>query len=111
MAGSRLPVVVAHGEGRVDYRTPGDEAALTTGRALALRYLDHYGQPTERYPQNPNGSPGGATGFTSPDGRVTILMPHPERLFRSVQWSWRPDGWGEDAPWMRFFRNARRWIG
>jgi phosphoribosylformylglycinamidine synthase len=131
MAGSRLPIVVAHGEGRVAYRTPGDEAAVLAARTLALRYVDNRGRPAERYPANPNGSPAGATGFTTTDGRATILMPHPERLFRTAQWSWHPDGtWGhspsskgkrgvspfadglgEDAPWLRLFRNARRWVG
>ncbi|MDR3352847.1 MAG: phosphoribosylformylglycinamidine synthase [Zoogloeaceae bacterium] len=101
MAGSILPIVVSHGEGRVE---GGDSLA-------ALRYVDHAGEPTERYPQNPNGSPGGQTGFTTPDGRFTIMMPHPERVFRSAQMSWHPESWGEDSPWMRMFRNARRWTG
>ncbi len=111
MTGSRLPVVVAHGEGRVEYRDPDHAAAAGTGGLLALRYVDGRGRPAERYPENPNGSAGGATGFTTADGRFTILMPHPERLFRAPQWSWHPDGWGEDSPWMRFFRNARVWVG
>ena len=111
MAGSRLPVVVAHGEGRVEPRDAAHAAAVGTGGLLALRYVNGRGRPAERYPENPNGSPGGATGFTTPDGRFTILMPHPERLFRTPQWSWHPDGWGEDSPWMRFFRNARTWVG
>jgi phosphoribosylformylglycinamidine synthase len=111
MAGSRLPVVVAHGEGRVEYRDPGHAPAVDAGGLLALRYVDGRGRPAGRYPENPNGSAGGATGFTTADGRFTILMPHPERLFRTVQWSWHPDGWGEDSPWMRFFRNARGWVG
>jgi phosphoribosylformylglycinamidine synthase len=111
MAGSRLPIVVAHGEGRVEYRDPAGRPRSGEDRLLALRYIDNRGQPTERYPANPNGSAGGATGFTTPDGRFTILMPHPERLFRTLQWSWHPGGWGEDAPWVRFFRNARVWVG
>ena len=77
---------------------------------MALRFVDAQGRAAERYPANPNGSPGGVTGLTTPDGRFTILMPHPERAFRSVQLSWRPDGWGEDGPWMRIFRNARAWV-
>jgi phosphoribosylformylglycinamidine synthase len=85
----------------------GSEAAAL----VSLRYVDHRGQPTQRYPMNPNGSPEGATGYTTPDGRFTILMPHPERVFRSVQQSWHPDGAGEDSPWMRLFRNARVWAG
>ena len=78
---------------------------------MAARFVDHQGRPAERYPQNPNGSPAGITALTTPDGRVTILMPHPERVFRTVQHSWHPAGWGEDAPWMRLFRNARAWVG
>ena len=78
---------------------------------MALRFVDDRGAPTERYPVNPNGSPQGITGLTTADGRFTILMPHPERVFRSVQMSWRPDGWGEASPWLRMFRNARRWLG
>jgi phosphoribosylformylglycinamidine synthase len=76
-----------------------------------MRYVDNHSKPTEAYPFNPNGSPAGATGFTSTDGRFTIMMPHPERVFRSVQHSWHPDGWGEDGPWLRLFRNARVWLG
>ena len=107
MAGSRIPVVVAHGEGRAAFATTEDaDAALA-----CMRYVEADGSPTERFPLNPNGSPGGRTGFTSADGRATILMPHPERVFRSVQMSWRPSTWGEDSPWMRMFRNARVWLG
>jgi phosphoribosylformylglycinamidine synthase len=105
MAGSRIPIAVAHGEGRAEF-ADGVERAL-----VALRYVDHRGEVAERYPFNPNGSPGGVTGFTTPDGRFTILMPHPERVFRTVQNSWHPPEWGEDGPWLRMFRNARRWIG
>jgi hypothetical protein len=95
MEGSRLPVAVAHGEGRAEFRdTGGADAALASG-LVALRFVDHHGKPAESYPANPNGSPGGITGLTSRDGRFTILMPHPERLFRTVQHSWHPDGWGE----------------
>ncbi|MGA9991800.1 MAG: phosphoribosylformylglycinamidine synthase [Thiobacillaceae bacterium] len=108
MAGSRMPIVVAHGEGRVVYRDPSH-----AGQARrALRYIDHHGRPTQAYPLNPNGSPDGATGYTTPDGRFTILMPHPERVFRAVQLSWKPADWqGEDGPWMRMFRNARLQLG
>ena len=106
MAGSRIPVVVAHGEGRV---------AFAVSRAVkpkpCLRYVDHDGRATERFPLNPNGSPGGAAGFSAAGGRVTILMPHPERVHRSVQMSWRPKAWGDASPWMRLFRNARAWVG
>ncbi len=107
MHGSRLPIVVAHGEGRARFGDDaGPDAAL-----VALRYVDNHGEAAERYPANPNGSPEGVTGFTTPDGRVTIMMPHPERVFRSVQNSWHPAGWGEDGPWLRMFRNARAWLG
>jgi phosphoribosylformylglycinamidine synthase len=107
MAGSHIPVVVAHGEGRVDFLR---ECSPSKSNAC-LRYVDNRGRPTEDYPLNPNGSPGGLTGFTAADGRVTIMMPHPERVFRSVQMSWHPAEWGEDSPWMRIFRNARAWVG
>jgi phosphoribosylformylglycinamidine synthase len=111
MAGSVLPIVVAHGEGRAVF-SEGDGArrALDAG-LVTLRYVDHYGHASERFPFNPNGSLLGITGLTTTDGRVTILMPHPERVFRSVQHSWYPQGWGEDGPWLRLFRNARRWVG
>ena len=108
MAGSRIPLVVAHGEGKAEF---SDSAQCERARRLTtLRYIDHRGAVALRYPYNPNGSPDGITGLTTPDGRCTILMPHPERVFRSVQMSWRPDGWGEDTPWMRMFRNARVWV-
>lgn len=107
MAGSRIPVAVAHGEGRAEFANDAQQAAVIG----ALRFVDNHGQATERYPLNPNGSPAGLTGFTSADGRATILMPHPERVFRSVQLSWRASEWAEDSPWMRMFRNARVWCG
>ncbi len=107
MVGSQLPVAVAHGEGRAEYHTETQQQQVKS----TLAYIDHQQQPTEQYPLNPNGSPQGLTGFTSDDGRVTIMMPHPERVFRTVQNSWHPDDWQEDAPWMRLFRNARVWVG
>jgi phosphoribosylformylglycinamidine synthase len=108
MAGSRMPIAVAHGEGRAEFR---DAAHLDEVRpSVALRYMENNGDVATRYPANPNGSPEGITGLTTTDGRVTIMMPHPERVIRAVTNSWRPDGWGEDAPWMRLFRNARRWV-
>jgi phosphoribosylformylglycinamidine synthase len=107
MAGSRIPVVTAHGEGRALF-TRGRKPE---GAVVALRYVDNRGEVTELYPLNPNGSPRGITGVTTPDGRFTVVMPHPERVFRTVQMSWHPDGWGEDSPWMRLFRNARVWVG
>jgi phosphoribosylformylglycinamidine synthase len=109
MEGSRIPIPVAHGEGLAEFR---DGAQLEACEGLvALRFVDHRGEPTERYPYNPNGSPRGIAGVTTADGRFTILMPHPERTFRTVQMSWHPREWGEDSPWMRMFRNARVWIG
>jgi phosphoribosylformylglycinamidine synthase len=109
MEGSRIPIATAHGEGFAEFR---DAAQLAAARPhVALCYADNAGAPTEAYPYNVNGSPGGITGLTTADGRYTILMPHPERVFRTVQMSWHPEGWGEDSPWMRMFRNARAWIG
>ncbi|AER55188.1 phosphoribosylformylglycinamidine synthase [Pseudoxanthomonas spadix BD-a59] len=107
MAGSRIPVAVAHGEGRAQFDSPVDQAAAR----VALRFVDGDGQPALRYPINPNGSPEGITGLTSSDGRVTILMPHPERSARTINLSWSPQGWPEDSPWLRMFRNARVWCG
>jgi phosphoribosylformylglycinamidine synthase len=103
MAGSKLPVVVSHGEGRAVFHA-------TSCPDIALRYIDNRGAPAATYPFNPNGSPEGITGVTTPDGRFTIMMPHPERVFRAVQMSWRPEGLGEDSPWMTMFRNARKWV-
>jgi phosphoribosylformylglycinamidine synthase len=110
MAGSRLPVAVSHGEGRVALGNTDVDTVSGAG-LVSLRYVDHFGRVTERYPFNPNGSPEGITGLTSRDGRVTIMMPHPERVFRTVQHAWAPAEWGEDGPWLRMFRNARRWVG
>ncbi len=107
MTGSRLPIVVAHGEGRASWGGGGPPSP----EHVAMRFVDPWGQATETYPWNPNGSPCGVTGVTNDDGRFTITMPHPERCFRTVQMSWHPAGCGEDAPWMRMFRNARRWLG
>jgi phosphoribosylformylglycinamidine synthase len=109
MEGSRIPVALAHGEGYAEFRDAAQQAAAEA--LVTLRFVDNRGATTERYPYNPNGSPQGITGLTTADGRFSILMPHPERVFRSVQMSWRPEQWGEDSPWMRMFRNARRWIG
>lgn len=106
MEGSRLPVVTAHGEGRAVFERPGDSGQVIA----AARYVDNRGRPTEVYPLNPNGSPGGLTAVTTADGRFTAIMPHPERVFRTVQLSWHPRGWAEDSPWMRFFRNALVWV-
>ncbi|MDF2181485.1 phosphoribosylformylglycinamidine synthase [Neptuniibacter sp. CAU 1671] len=110
MAGSRMPIAVAHGEGRAEFSGADHLAALQGSGTVALRYVDNYGLPTEQYPANPNGSPQGLTGVTTPDGRVTIMMPHPERVFRAVTNSWAPDEWQEDGAWLRMFRNARVWV-
>ena len=107
MEGTIAPVAVAHGEGRADFARQGDASRIL----VPWRFVDHAGVPTERYPLNPNGSDGGLAGVTTPDGRFTALMPHPERVFRTVQMSWHPENWGESSPWMRLFRNARRHVG
>ena len=107
MAGSRLPIVVAHGEGRIDPQC--DTTALE--ESACLRYIDADGAAADSYPANPNGSAGGITALTNTDGRFTIMMPHPERVFRTLQYSWHPPDWEEDAPWLRLFQNARAWVG
>ncbi|GAB2841447.1 phosphoribosylformylglycinamidine synthase [Pseudoduganella ginsengisoli] len=107
MAGTQTPIAIAHGEGYADFSQTGN-----IGEAIAaLRFIDNRGAATEVYPYNPNGSPQGLTSVTTADGRFTVMMPHAERVFRTVQNSWHPDGWGEDSPWMRMFRNARKFIG
>jgi phosphoribosylformylglycinamidine synthase len=111
MAGSRMPIANAHGEGFASFARPEHRALAEASRLVAVRYVDSQGAATERYPYNPNGSPGGITGLTTPDGRFTILMPHPERVRRTVQLSWQPPGLGEDSPWLRMFRNARKRLG
>ncbi len=108
MEGSRIPVAVAHGEGQVQF---DNEITAQLKDLVSLNYVDANGNKTINYPLNPNGSPEGITGLTTTDGRVTIMMPHPERVFRTVQNSWHPDDWQEDAPWLRLFRNARVWVG
>ncbi len=111
MAGSVLPVAVAHGEGFTEFASESARQSASASGLVSARYVDNHHKPTERYPLNPNGSPEGMTSFTSVDGRATILMPHPERVFRTAQLSWAPADWPEDSPWMRFFRNARTWVG
>ncbi|AMC99691.1 Phosphoribosylformylglycinamidine synthase [Halomonas chromatireducens] len=110
MEGSRLPIAVAHGEGRAEFRDSAHLRSMQVGTQVALRYVDNYGQVTSHYPANPNGSPSGITGLTTPDGRVTIMMPHPERVVRAVTNSWRPAEWSQEGAWMRLFRNARVWL-
>ena len=109
MEGSRIPIATAHGEGRAAFASR--EAQDACKPLVAARFVDNRARVTEAYPFNPNGSPDGITALTTPDGRFTILMPHPERVFRTVLLSWHPPGWGEDSPWMRMFRNARAWVG
>ncbi|MBF8779882.1 phosphoribosylformylglycinamidine synthase [Pseudomonas fulva] len=110
MAGSRMPIAIAHGEGHAEFASEQALLEADLSGCVALRYVDNHGKVTEAYPANPNGSPRGITGLTSRDGRVTIMMPHPERMFRAVQNSWRPDEWQEDGALMRMFRNARVWV-
>ncbi len=110
MVGSHIPIAVAHGEGRAEFASDIDAQAYSASGQVALRYLDNFHDATEVYPANPNGSPMGITGVTSADGRATIMMPHPERVFRSVTNSWHPDDWQEDGAWMRLFRNARLFV-
>jgi phosphoribosylformylglycinamidine synthase len=107
MAGSRLPIAVAHGEGFANFKYRGDPAKAIA----AMRFVDNSGQPTEQYPLNPNGSPGGLTAVTTADGRFTALMPHPERVFRNIQMSWTSGDINTHSPWMRLWRNARKWVG
>ena len=110
MQGSRMPIAVAHGEGRAEFVDETHLANLQGSGSVALRYVDNYGKVAATYPANPNGSPEGISGVTTEDGRVTIMMPHPERVFRALQNSWAPDHWDEDGAWMRMFRNARVWV-
>jgi len=111
MVGSRMPIAVSHGEGFVEVRSDAHLAQLEQKGLVALRFVDNFGKVTQQYPANPNGSPNGITAVTSESGRVTIMMPHPERVFRTVSNSWHPAEWGEDSPWMRIFRNARKQLG
>ena len=105
-----IPIAISHGEGRAEYP---DKELMKKSNASGLvfaKFIDNYGNVSETYPSNPNGSPNGITGLTTVDGKVTIMMPHPERVFRGVQNSWKPDDWREDGAWMRMFRNARVWV-
>jgi phosphoribosylformylglycinamidine synthase len=122
MVGTRMPIAVAHGEGRTEYTATEDQNYCMSNKLVALRYTNNQGEPTELFPLNPNGSQGGATGFTSEDGRILIMMPHPERVVRSVALSWTPldttgKGWQTprdpyaDGPWLKMFANVRRWVG
>jgi phosphoribosylformylglycinamidine synthase len=110
MEGSVLPIAVAHGEGRAEFAADGGAAALMAAGHMTLQFVDHRDAPAETYPFNPNGSSLGLAGVCSADGRVTSVMPHPERVFRAVQNSWAPVEWDEDGGWMRLFRNARVFV-
>ncbi len=113
MEGSVIPIAVAHGEGFTEFASADAALAFSNSGLVAARYVDNHHRPTEHYPLNPNGSPHGTTAITTRDGRVTLMMPHPERVFRVVQQSYVPPAWRgqEDAPWIRLFRNARAWVG
>ncbi|AUQ42272.1 phosphoribosylformylglycinamidine synthase [Yersinia ruckeri] len=111
MVGSQMPIAVSHGEGRVEVRDQLHLAALEQQNLVALRFVNNRGEVTDQYPANPNGSVHGITAVTSTSGRATVMMPHPERVFRTVSHSWHPEEWGEDSPWMRLFRNARKQLG
>jgi phosphoribosylformylglycinamidine synthase len=110
MEGSVIPVAVAHGEGFAEFRDANAAERCSKSGLVAARYVDNHHRVTEQYPLNPGGSPFGMTGFTTTTGRVTIMMPHPERVFRTVAMSWHPADWGEDSPWMQMFDNARAWV-
>jgi phosphoribosylformylglycinamidine synthase len=110
MAGSRMPIAVAHGEGFAEFSSESAVNRIDADKLVSIKFVDHAGKPTEVYPFNPNGSPQGIAGLTTQDGRFSIMMPHPERVFRTVQNSWHPDAWGEDGAWIRMFRNARKFI-
>jgi phosphoribosylformylglycinamidine synthase len=109
MVGSRLPIVTSHGEGCAEFSS-ADELLRVDRELATIRYVNNYGDVAQRYPANPNGSPLGIAGLTNDDGRVTIMMPHPERVFRTVQHSWHPADWDENSPWQKLFTNARDWV-
>ncbi len=111
MTGSALPIVVAHGEGRAQFADAAAQQQAESSQTVALRYVDNIGNVASQFPANPNGSPQGLAGICSRDGRVTIMMPHPERVYRGSQLSWAPSNWREDSGWMRLFRNGRVWLG
>jgi phosphoribosylformylglycinamidine synthase len=111
MEGSVLPIPTAHGEGKAEFALEKNYQTVKLRKLIGMQYVDNYHEVTEKYPFNPNGSPSGIAGLTTNDGRATIIMPHPERVFRSVQLSWHPDDWAEDSPWMQLFYNARAWVG
>jgi phosphoribosylformylglycinamidine synthase len=111
MEGSVIPIAVAHGEGYAEFPDAAAASRMSASGLVAARFVNNHHEPTEQYPLNPNGSPLGMTALTTTTGRVTIMMPHPERVFRTVAMSWHPADWGEDSPWMKLFYNARAWVG
>lgn len=111
MEGSKIPIAISHGEGRAEFKKDSQIKECDESGLVFARFIDNYGKVSEQYPSNPNGSPNGITGLTTEDGKVTIMMPHPERVARSVQNSYADSQWGEDGPWTRMFRNARVWVG
>ena len=111
MEGAVVPIAVAHGEGYAEFADRTAAQSCSDSGLVAARFVDNHHRVTEQYPLNPNGSPFGITALTTTTGRVTIMMPHPERVFRTVAMSWHPESWGEDSPWMRLFYNARVWVG
>ena len=111
MTGSRLPIAVAHGEGFANFDPLLGGRGNASQVTAAMRFIDNQGQPTDSYPANPNGSPGGLTAVTTADGRFTAMMPHPERVFRNIQMSWTPLNSAAYSPWMQIWHNARRWVG
>jgi phosphoribosylformylglycinamidine synthase len=111
MEGSILPIPVAHGEGKAEFTNNSILAQTLSGNLIPLQYVDNGGKVTEQYPLNPNGSKFGVASLTTTDGRATILMPHPERAFLTNQFSWHPEGWKDEGPWLQMFRNARAWVG
>ena len=111
MEGSVIPICTAHGEGYAEFTDPAAAARCSESGLVTARFVDNHHRVTQQYPLNPNGSPFGMTAFTTTSGRATIIMPHPERVFRSACMSWAPREWGEDSPWMRLFYNARSWVG
>jgi phosphoribosylformylglycinamidine synthase len=110
MAGSQMPIPVAHGEGRAVFANQANLRQAKSQQLIPLQYIDHDGQVADHYPANPNGSPQGITALTSLDGRATIMMPHPERAFLTQQYSWHPADWPIEGPWLRLFQNARTWV-